>query len=131
MGQSQLKVDVNPGFLLFKTHKGFENFKICNIKYCKATGNYTTIVMVDGESRTICKTLKMVENVLKKSGFIRCHSSWVINQEEVLRFSSKKKEVYLYGLVIPISRRKYDEVCIKLLRCNISDNRISQKSKIA
>lgn len=131
MGKSQLKVDVNPGFLLFKTHKGFENFKICNIKYCKATRNYTTLVMEDGESRTICKTLKVVENALRKSGFIRCHSSWVINQDKVLMFSSRKKEVYLSDLVIPISRKNFDEVCIKLLRYNISDNHISQKSQIA
>ena len=126
MGKSHFKVTTKAGSLIFKTHKGFINILICNIICCKSEGNYTTIIQEGGLKHTICKTLKIIENELVNFGFIRCHNKWIINGSKAKSFCSKRKEINLSTIDVPISRRKFDEVCQKLLAGNITDKRISQ-----
>lgn len=72
-----LKVPVKDG-LLFIKHQ--------NIVRIEADGNYCTIHLIDGTKHLISKNLKIIENMLDKNVFFRCHNSHLINLKEVTKF---------------------------------------------
>jgi two-component system LytT family response regulator len=121
MKKPKSKVKSFTGSLLFKTHTGYIKILICNILYCKSDGNYTIIVQEGGAAYTICRTLKTIELELKKFDFIRCHSKWLICGSKVKSFCSRSRTIIFPGINIPISRRKFDNICITLLSKDISD----------
>jgi DNA-binding LytR/AlgR family response regulator len=121
MGKSHLNINSNSGYLLFKTHRGLINISVSAILYCKSEGNYTIIVDKKDFTNTICKTLKSIEKVLNKQGFVRCHYKWLVNITNIESFCSKQKTIRVSSLDIPISRSKFDQICLKLLSNGISD----------
>lgn len=65
---------------------GLEFVEIKNILYCQSQNNYTTIFLKNGESLFISKTLKDVENSLKRFMFIRVHQSFLINPSYMQKY---------------------------------------------
>lgn len=79
-----------------------------DIVYCQALGNYCKIILENGESITVSKTLKAIEADIKNENFHRCHQSYLVN----LRFVdhiAQSKEIKLKILQekqsLPMSRR--------------------------
>ena len=89
---------------------------IYDILYCKAVGSYTLVHLRDNRILLHTTLLKKVESILPKQSFIRCHNSYLINLSEVKAFNKKEKAVFINGVEIPISRRQYKEVILRLVK---------------
>lgn len=105
------------------TKQGFEWIASNQIIYCEAQGNYCIIYMQEKncENTTtayvVSKSLKTFSEQLPPSDFIRCHQSYLINKNHVLRFVSKGG---LYLTMrnqqnVSVSRRRKQLVCEILL----------------
>jgi two-component system LytT family response regulator len=69
---------------------GFEVTELKNILYCKANDNLTDFYFENGKRKTICKTLKSFDELLKDAGFMRIHKSTLINLEHVNQYLKGK-----------------------------------------
>lgn len=87
---------------------------IYDILYCKAAGSYTKVYLRDNRILLHTTLLKKIESNLPKQTFIRCHNSYLVNISEVKAFKKKGKVVFINGVEIPISRRKYKDVILRL-----------------
>ncbi len=78
--------------------------------YCiKAEGNYSIIYTKDRKITT-SKKLKELQEALDLKVFFRCHNSWLLNLDHILRFSSSESYAELVGgYKIPVSRRNKEE----------------------
>jgi two-component system LytT family response regulator len=81
--------------IMLPTLEGFEIVNIRTILYCEAEDNFTKFYFDaegtrEGKPLLICRTLKYFEDVLKDSGFIRTHRSYLINPDFVIRYSKGK-----------------------------------------
>lgn len=88
---------------------------------CEADNNYTHVFLEDQQKKTISKTLKEFEELLKDYGFIRTHQSHLINSARIQSLQ-KSDGGYIRmsdGSIIPISRSKKNEI-IALIKRNTS-----------
>ncbi|MBZ0242968.1 MAG: LytTR family DNA-binding domain-containing protein [Bacteroidales bacterium] len=89
------------------TH-GFNVLVIDEIIRLEADGCYTTIIMKDGKSMVVSRTLKDFEDSLPKDQFFRTHKSHLINIKYIKDYSnlSGSHVTLTDGSKIEISRRK-------------------------
>lgn len=87
---------------------GFEVVILKDIVRCEANDNLSNIYLSDGTKRTVCRTLKFYEDVLKDYDFIRIHKSHLINVNTVKQYKKGKGgEVLLNnGTELPVSASK-------------------------
>ena len=81
------------------------------IIYCKSDGSYTTIVL-EKRKVVITKSLREMEEVLQKYGFLRVHKSYLINLSHILEYV-RHDGGYLKmdnGDKVAVSRRKKDQL---------------------
>ncbi|MDT0687780.1 LytR/AlgR family response regulator transcription factor [Autumnicola psychrophila] len=98
------------------TADGLLLIEIDNIIKCEAHSNYTDIFLCDGKKITMTKTLKQVEELLKKRNFFRVHQSYLVNLKYVYRYY-KGKGGYVElenGSTVNVAVRKKEEL-IKIL----------------
>ncbi len=91
------------------TTEGIYMKKIRSIIYIQADGNYTKFFLDDGKRPIlISRTLKDFEEQLKDAGFVRTHSSYLINLAHLESFHPKDSGhvVMSNGEVLPVSVRK-------------------------
>src|SRR4051812_49308951 len=69
------------------TMDGFRMVSIDAIVYCKADSNYTILFLKDSQKLTTTRTLKEIEEFLNEYGFLRIHNSYVVNLNEVERYT--------------------------------------------
>lgn len=69
---------------------GFELVRAANILYCKSEGSYTRIFFNNRPPMLASKNIKMFEDVLERSGFMRIHKSHIINLAEVRQYLKGK-----------------------------------------
>lgn len=105
----------------FKTHEKHISFTPDEILFCKAEGSYTRVVIQSSKNFVISRPLKIFIKCIPKSGFLRCHYSYLINIKHVESFDSKKKMVALKDYHIPVSRRKSTAVFTMLSISGIQD----------
>lgn len=97
---------------LFKTQTGEIIKSVKSIKYFETDGRCIVMVCNDGEFR-ICGTMREYEERMKNSGFIRIHTSYLVNFRYIL--SIEKTDVYLIcGKKLPLSRKRIDDTKIKM-----------------
>ena len=58
-----------------------------DIVYAEASDNYSRLVLTDGRSLIVSKTLKDVQDVLEESHFLRVHRQYIINLNHVTFFN--------------------------------------------
>jgi two-component system LytT family response regulator len=94
--------------LFIKTQEGVFSLKKCEILFLQSNSNYTTIFMSNGENILCCKTLKYFEEILRTSGFVRPHHSFIVNFSKIklLRFSQGSELVLINDCAIPVSRSR-------------------------
>ncbi|MDF1699222.1 MAG: LytTR family DNA-binding domain-containing protein [Saprospiraceae bacterium] len=91
--------------------EGFQFVNVEDIIRCEASGNYTHIHLLKGETLLISKPLKEIELLIADPSFCRVHQSHVVN----LRYISKYRKGKGGSLtldddtVIPVSRGKRDD----------------------
>ncbi len=79
---------------------------------CESSNNYTTFYLTDGEELLVSRPIYEYEDLLKDSGFFRCHQSHLVNKRFVKSWKKDYGDFLLLttGVEIPISRGKKEEV---------------------
>jgi len=93
------------------TFVGFEE-----IVRCEAQGNYTDVILANGSSLLITKTLKHYEDILMNHNFFRVHKSHLVNLDFVRRYIKGRQGMIEMtdGQLIEVSTRKKEALLEKL-----------------
>lgn len=81
-----------------------------NIIYCKSDGNYTTFYRQNADKIVISKSLKKVEEILSEDNFIRCHQSYMVNKNHVVKYSHQGYLIIKSDMKIPVSGSRKEAV---------------------
>ncbi|MBU2914475.1 LytR/AlgR family response regulator transcription factor [Reichenbachiella agariperforans] len=84
-----------------------------DIIFCKSDGNYTTFNTTK-EKIMISKPLKLVESLLNKAVFLRCHQSYVVNTSYVTKYTNEGCLVLKNGEEVPVASRRKDAILKRL-----------------
>jgi two-component system LytT family response regulator len=94
------------------TTDGYQFIPVQNIVRCQSQDNYTHFILNTKENLLICRTLKEVEKILGRRGFLRIHQSHLINPAYLKKYSRSEG-----GFVImdnndelPVSPQRKDAV---------------------
>lgn len=96
----QKKITINTdGKLIFLT--------VDNILFVESDGNYSTIVMADGQKMLITKKLKEVNRLLPELNFFRIHNSFIVNLNKIKEFIKNDGYVIMESNhKIPVARQR-------------------------
>ncbi len=99
------------------TSEGLEFVSVDQIIYAQSESNYCWVFFDDGSKIFLSKTLKDLEGLLAKHGFIRIHQSYLINADFIKRYVRGQGGYIILsnGAKVPVSRSK-KEVILNLGR---------------
>ena len=102
--------------LILPTSHGFEVLEFEKIIRLQAEGSYTKVVVKDGKSKLISRTLKEFEDTLPHEFFFRTHKSHLINLKFIKDYSnlSGNYVTMVDGSRIELSRRKAPDFIRKI-----------------
>jgi two-component system, LytTR family, response regulator len=101
--------------LAITTYDGVIFLEIDKIIRCEADLNYTKFILTDNKHFLSSKTLKEYEDLLAiHANFMRVHRSHLVNLDYILKFKNEGFLVLKDNSMIPISRRRKEEVMKKL-----------------
>ncbi len=85
------------------------------IVFVESEGNYSTIVMDDGQKLVITKKLKEVNTILPEHYFFRIHNSYIINLNKIKEFIKNEGYVVMEtNHKIPVARQRKTDFLEKL-----------------
>ena len=92
--------------------EGFRLVKLEDIMYCKAEGNYTQIIFLDGGTMLISRKLKETSASLEGKLFQRIHQSYLVNMRHAKMYLRKSggQLIMSDGKKLPISKSYKEEV---------------------
>ena len=104
----QKKVTINTdGKLIF--------LEVDAILFVESDGNYSTIVMTDGQKILITKKLKEVNRLLPEVNFFRIHNSFIVNLNKIKEFIKNDGYVIMESNhKIPVARQRKSDFLEKL-----------------
>lgn len=79
-----------------------------DIIYCRSDGNYTTFYTQQLEKILVSKPLKKIEEILSENLFIRCHQSYIVNKNHVLKYNKQGVLIVHLDFKVPVSSRRKD-----------------------
>ena len=98
------------------TLDSIEFIAINSIIYCKSEGSYTYIYLNDGKEILSSKPLKDIQAQLGLNSFIRCHKSYLVNTEYIVKYYRPDECLILTNEVsIPLARSQKRVVLSKLI----------------
>ena len=77
-----------------------------DIYYCQSDGHYTTFHTRELGKIVISKSIKKVQELLSEDVFIRCHQSYIVNKQHVLKYERRGKLIMNTTAEIPVSYRR-------------------------
>ena len=77
--------------LKFNVREGYIYFRIPDIFYCEADGNYTIIHTVSGDKELVVKQIGRIYNMLPESMFMRAGRSLILNKEYLAKVDRRRK----------------------------------------
>lgn len=94
--------------LAIPTAEGLIFIRAKDILYCKASGNYTEIYMIDGKKHLVSRQLKEYEGILDHRDFFRIHHSFLINLNRIKSYVRGEGGYVIMSddSTIDVSRRK-------------------------
>ncbi|RKE99018.1 LytR/AlgR family response regulator transcription factor [Ichthyenterobacterium magnum] len=104
----QKKITINTdGKLLF--------LNIDDILFVESDGNYSTLIMEDGQKIVVTKKLKEVNAILPEHYFFRIHNSYIINMNKIKEFIKNEGYVVMQSNhKIPVARQRKSDFLEKL-----------------
>lgn len=81
-----------------------------DILYCKSEGMYTTFYLKNDLEVMISKPLKVAEELLSKSIFLKCHQSYIVNKDYVVKYITEGFLILKNDRKIPIAHRRKEFV---------------------
>ncbi len=86
-----------------------------DIIFVESDGNYSTIVLQNGQKLVITKKLKEVDSILPDHYFFRIHNSYIINLNQIKEFiKSEGYVVMATNQKIPVARQRKSDFLEKL-----------------
>ena len=85
-----------------------------DICYCKSDGNYTTFYTQQRNSLLISKPIKHFEEILSESVFVRCHKSYLVNKNYVVKYNKRGVLILSTGAEVPVSTRRKEYTIKKI-----------------
>ncbi len=102
--------------IAFTTKKCIEMVRLADISYVQAEDNYSRIHLWGQLPVFLSKTLKEIDQILEKDGFIRVHQSYLVHPAQILNYNFSTRELTLRdGIKIPVSRANSKRVAGDLL----------------
>ena len=97
--------------LLIPSSHGFNVVLVDDLLRLEADGSYTTLVMKDGKTVVVSRTLKDFEDTLPADKFFRTHKSHLVNLQYIKDYSNLSGNLVTMtdGSKVGISRRKAPE----------------------
>ncbi|MEO1449652.1 MAG: LytTR family DNA-binding domain-containing protein [Bacteroidota bacterium] len=97
--------------LALPTLAGYTFVEIRDIIRVEGSGNYSTIYLNTGQTLTISKNIKFLEDRLQHTFFFRPHASHLINLQAIKRYLRKDGGVIEMqdGYSVPLSRRRKEQ----------------------
>lgn len=92
-----------PENLICSCTEGWYVIPVSEISHCTAEGNYVRVYFGTNQSVLASKTLRTVEQLLPKSGFVKPHQSHIVALDQI-RFLGGHELVMKNGERIPVSR---------------------------
>lgn len=85
-----------------------------DIIFSEASNNYSKLVLTDGRTFLISKTLKDVQEVLEEAHFLRVHRQYIINLNHVKQFNRNEGILTMTnGENIPVARNQKERLVEK------------------
>ena len=83
-----------------------------DIVYCKAEGNYSHIITLNGKQFTVTKSLRHLMELLNPNFFCRIHQSHIINLLHLINYKNRDKRVVVMrdGKKLPVARARKREL---------------------
>ncbi len=112
----QLKHTVNnlhhtkPDKLIIRTNEAIHIIAHREIMYCKSEGTYTYFHLTDGRTIIASKPLKEYEEILPEDDFVRCHQSYLVRLDNVIKIDREDHLVLRNGNTIPVATRRKEAV---------------------
>jgi len=99
-----------------RTQRGIKFFYHQDIAYLKANGRYTKIFFKNGESDTVTRVLKCLEDSLPSQIFCRIHKSYLVNINYILELKTDHHSSLILenGECLFIAKRRRSIVVEKL-----------------
>jgi two-component system LytT family response regulator len=94
--------------IVLKTTDGVYALQEEDIFYCKSDGNYTTVITKSQGEILVSKHIKKIEELLSEGTFVRCHQSYVVNRNHVLKYSKRGFLLLKDNSEIPVAARRRD-----------------------
>ena len=93
---------------------GVSFIDLANIIYGEASNNYSKLVLTDGTTYLVSKTLKDVQEVLEEETFLRVHRQYIINLNHVKQLNRNEGILTMSnGAYIPIARNQKEKLIEK------------------
>ncbi len=94
--------------IVLPTMEGFDVVQLKDVIHCQANDNLTDFHLINGNRKTVCKTLKFFEDALTDFDFLRVHKSHLININYVESYQKGKVgDIKLSnGSIVPLSLKK-------------------------
>lgn len=108
---------VYDGYLNVCFQRSIKQIPLHRVYYFERIGRKLAARM-KGDDSTFCGKLDDIEKPLLENGFIRCHKSFIINADTILKMDGSTITL-LGGRDITVSRTYYDSVCEELAKRKI------------
>lgn len=93
---------------------GVSFIDLSNIIYSEASNNYSKLILSDGSTFLVSKTLKDVQEVLEEETFLRVHRQYIINLNHVKQLNRNEGILTMTnGDHIPIARNQKEKLIEK------------------
>jgi two-component system, LytTR family, response regulator len=97
--------------IALRSQEFVEIVELKDICYLQGDGNYTTVFLHDGKKVVTTGILKVYEELLSGSTFLRTHQSYLVNERYIRRYHHKENCLYMKdGTQIPVSDRKKETI---------------------
>ena len=97
--------------IAIKSTEGAHFFNVRDIIRLEADSSYTHIFLTNGKKFTASKTLKYMEEMLEGHGFLRTHTSHLINTDYLVKVNADHTIATMSdGSEAEVARRKKDEI---------------------
>jgi two-component system LytT family response regulator len=111
----QIKEGQYPSKIAVPFQNGVVFVELKELVYCEADSNYTKLVLTNGKTYLLSKTLREVQEVLEERSFLRVHRQFLINLDHIKMYH-KGDGSYLVmtsDISIPVAKNQKDRLVQK------------------
>lgn len=102
--------------VILKTSDGIYNIDLEDVYYCHSEGDYTTVYTKQTENILMSGHLKKMEELLPSDIFIRCHQSYLVNKNHVLKYNKRGQLILKNEMKVPVSSRRKETALLRIFK---------------